>query len=109
MPKPVWIVGSNANLGDVGHAREPLEFTRGSSPKACAVLQVSSNGCLYHVCQTGKATSGAGVLELDAQGVVTLIGVHTATIAGATGCEVHPPFDDRLNLAIHITTSNTGS
>jgi len=108
MPRPVWIVGSNATVGDVGDARRPLQFTRGSAPKACAVLEISSNACLYHVCQTGRATSGAGVLEIDSEGSVTLLGVHSATIAEAAGCEASPPTGDRLNLAIAITTKDIG-
>lgn len=101
LPVPAWIVGSNATLGDVASARTALEFTRGSSPIACSLLEVTAGGCLYHSCQTGEATSGAGVLALT-QDAVTILGVHNAAIAGAYGCEAEPPVDDVLNLAVQI-------
>ena len=106
MPIAAWVVGSNATLGDVAKARTPFEFTRGSSPEACSLLEVTANGCLYHSCQTGEATSGAGVLTLSESGSVTLLGVHNAAIAGAQGCEATPPVEDTINLAIDVASKD---
>jgi hypothetical protein len=104
MPQSVWVVGSNAHLGDLTAGGPPLAFTRASKPKACSIVRVTPSGCIYHTCQTGPATSGAGILALAANGTVTLLGVHKARISEAAGCEATPPFNDVLNLAINITS-----
>lgn len=109
MPIPVWIVGSNANLGQLGTGMPPLDYARGSAPRACAILEISSAGCLYHSCQTGGGTSGAGVLAVTPSGAVELLGVHKAAIGEAAGCELSPPFGVKINLAIRIDSTLTGS
>lgn len=107
MPQSVWVVGSNAHLGDLSAGGPPLAFTRASKPKACSIVRVTPSGCIYHTCQTGPATSGAGILALAASGAVTLLGVHKARISEAAGCEATPPYNDVLNLAINITSQQT--
>ena len=104
MPQSVWVVGSNAHLGDLTSGRPALEFTRASAPKACAIVRVTPSGCIYHTCQTGPATSGAGMLALATTGTVTLLGVHKARISEAGSCESSPPYNDVLNLAVNITS-----
>ena len=99
-PITTWLVGSNINLDDIGQPRTPLEFVRGAAPTACAVLEKSAAGCLYHTCQSSPSTSGAGILVTDASGAVKLIGVHKGTIAEAVGCEATPPGSLRLNFAV---------
>jgi len=99
LPLPLWIVGSNALLGDVRRLSYPLLYVRGSAPKACAALETTSQGCLYHSCQTGPTTSGAGLLYVDEQDRVHLIGVHNGAIASAISCEESAPTSLQLNVA----------
>lgn len=104
LPLAAWIVGSNATLSDVIAAKEPLALTRGSGPQACSVLQVTANHCIYHSCQTGPKTSGAGVLVLDATNSVRLVGVHKGPMSRARGCEDQPPLEHRLNFAAALSS-----
>jgi hypothetical protein len=104
-PTPAWIIGSNPTVTDVGQARKAMDFTRGSQPRACAILEVTTAGCIYHSCQTGPATSGAGVLTFDRDrpsDPVRLLGVHKGPVASAKNCEAAPPFELKVNLASGI-------
>jgi hypothetical protein len=104
LPIATWIVGSNPTLTDASRARTPMESVRGSSPQACSILEATASGCLYHSCQTGPATSGAGVIAVDGNRV-RLVGIHKGPTARAQGCETTPPLDLQLNLAAAITSS----
>lgn len=104
LPIMAWVVGSNSILGDVKDLKNPFEYVRGSLDKTCAVMEVTSNGCLYHTCQTGGSTSGAGVLKIDENNDVTLVGVHKGPAARSTGCEASPPIRLAINLAAQYTT-----
>lgn len=104
-PIPAWIIGSNPTLADVGQAKTAMDFTRGSKPQACAILEVSAKGCVYHSCQTGPATSGAGILVYDESkpaDPVRLLGVHKGPVASAKSCDGSPPVDLQVNLATAI-------
>ena len=99
-PITAWLVGSNVNIDDIGQERTPLEFIRGSAPTACAVLERTAAGCLYHTCQSSHSTSGAGILVPDGAGSTALLGVHKGTIAEANDCEAKPPSSLRLNFGV---------
>ncbi len=96
-----WIVGSNVNLSDFSQPRSITDYIRGSKPAACALLERTDSGCLYHTCQTSKSTSGAGFFMKTANGY-QLIATHKGTSAGAVGCEQSPPSDLKMNLAVSI-------
>lgn len=98
LPVPAWLVGSNALLGDVRSPRHPFEFVRGAAPEACALLEVTNSGCIYHTCQAGASTSGAGVLVPTIDGV-QLYGVHKGPVARAAKCEAAPPLSLNMNVA----------
>jgi hypothetical protein len=66
-------------------------------------LEVTPAGCIYHSCQTGPATSGAGLLIVEPDERIRLVGVHKGPLGRSTGCEQNPPVDLQLNLAAAIT------
>lgn len=99
-PVTAWLVGSNIHLDDIGQAGAPLDFVRGAAPNACALLEKTPAGCVYHTCQTSPSTSGAGMLIANTAGKVELLAIHKGTIAEAMTCETSPPQSLLLNLAI---------
>ena len=98
IPYPTWIVGRNEVVADATRLHGLLDLVRGSGPNSCAVIDVTERGCLYHTCQTGKTTSGAGVLVLNSSGSVEILGVHKGAISRGAGCELDVP-SARINLA----------
>ena len=106
-PIPVWVVGANSLVSDIGISRPALGFVRASAPEACSVLEISSSGCLYHSCQTAPMTSGAGLLTMSRGSGVSIVGVHKGPIGRAEGCESEPPLNLGINLAAMVTTSST--
>lgn len=108
LPLPVWVVGSNGLLGDVARLRHPMEYVRASGPEACAILHTTRKQCLYHSCQTGPSTSGAGLL-IDSASGPKLVGVHKGPLARAQGCEGGLPLDLDLNLAASMGHSTGAS
>jgi hypothetical protein len=103
LPLAAWIVGSNFTLSDTARPRSLLELARGSAPLACSALEITPGGCIYHSCQTGPATSGAGLLVVERDESIRLVGVHKGPLVRSTGCEQDPPIDLQLNLATAIT------
>ncbi len=100
MPQKAWLVGNNALLGDVLTPDHDLDFVRGVGPSACSVLKVTAQGCVYHSCQSGKTTSGGGVLLHDpASGSVALLGVHRGPAVISNACEASPPLNEIINVA----------
>ncbi|MEX0299526.1 MAG: serine protease [Kordiimonas sp.] len=100
MPQKAWLVGNNALLGDVLTPDHDLDFVRGVGPSACSVLKVTAQGCVYHSCQSGKTTSGGGVLLHDpASGSVTILGVHRGPAVISNACEASPPLNEIINVA----------
>ncbi len=105
IPLPAWVVGSNALLGDVTRAPSALTYVRGSGPQSCAVVGVTAAGCLYHSCQTGKTTSGGGIL-VQKPGGYGLVGVHKGAISDASPCEANAPSSLDLNLGAEFIQSD---
>ena len=102
-PILTWLVGSNGLLGDLDQVKDSLEYVRAAAPGMCAVLETTEAGCLYHTCQAGHTTSGAGLL-VESNSGVTLLGVHRGTIVTGAECERNPPLDLRMNLgAVHTS------
>lgn len=99
-PVLAWLVGTNINLDDFGTPQTPLGLIRGSAPTACAILERTDAGCVYHTCQSSPATSGAGIFHSDVTEGVRVLGVHKGTIVEAGSCESSPPVALQLNMGI---------
>ena len=101
--KELYIVGNTDLISNL----DPQDIygrVRASIPSSCALVEVTQQGCVYHTCQTGKSTSGAGLIAIDEENRVSLLGVHNGPIGSSQSCETEAGYNeiknDNLNQGI---------
>ena len=99
----IYIVG-NTDLIAEFEPQNIHDRVRASIPDTCALLEVTEQGCIYHTCQTGRSTSGAGLIAIDENNKVSLLGIHNGPIGASQSCETEAGYNaiknDNLNQGV---------
>ena len=103
-PTFIWMIGNTSLATEELGKDQRFYNVRSTGPKqACAIVEVTSRNCIYHVCQTGHTMSGAGLLSINESGAVNFLGVHSSPIDDADDCEKNLHLIKNANLNVAIT------